>query len=222
MTIILKKVNFMKYTHIIKPNIKHIYIKVDKKNNIQLISSKKMRKEALRALEQKKDWIKRAIEKNQSKIKRENIYKDGGVVYLFSKEYEFVYVRGKEDKITLQDNKIYYQSKEHLYPKKAVETWYKDRLKSYLEPKVLFYAKKLSLFPKGIKYRKMKRRLGSCRYDDILTFNSMLAKLSFVEIDYVIVHELIHIKHKNHSPSFWKEVEKIFPNYKEIRKNITL
>jgi predicted metal-dependent hydrolase len=85
-----------------------------------------------------------------------------------------------------------------------------------------YFSQKLSLCPKEVKYRKMKRRLGSCSISDVLTFNTLLAKLSYIEIDYVIVHELSHIKHKNHSKKFWHEVSKIFPNYKEIRNNITL
>jgi len=212
----------MKYTHIIKPNIKHIYIKVDKDNSVLLISSEKMSKEALRVLENKKEWIKKVKEKNSSKQRRDNIYNDGGVVYLFSKPLELIYVVDKKESIFVEKDKLLYQSKCHKNPKQAVENLYKQELKKYIEPRVQYFAKKLSLFPKEIRYRKMKRRLGSCSYDNILTFNSMLAKLSFVEIDYVIVHELAHIKHKNHSSSFWKEVAKIFPNYKEIRKSITL
>ena len=212
----------MKYTHIIKPNIKHIYIKVDKENNVLLISSKKMRQEALKVLEDKKEWIKKTKEKNLLKPRKDNIYKNGGVVYLFSQAFELLFVSDKKERITIDKSKLLYYSKHHLAPKQAVEQWYKQELKKYIEPRVKCYATKLSLFPKDIKYRKMKRRLGSCSHDDILTFNSLLAKLSFDEIDYVIVHELAHIKHKNHSSAFWKEVSKIFPNYKEIRKNITL
>ncbi len=212
----------MKYTHIIKPNIKHIYIKIDKENNILLISSKSMSKEALKVLEDKREWIKKVQEKNRSKPRKDNIYKDGGVVYLFSQALELVFVLDNKESIVMDKSKVFYHSKHHLASKKAVERWYKQELKNYIEPKVQYYAKKLSLFPKGIKYRKMKRRLGSCSYDNVLTFNSLLAKLSFDEIDYVIVHELAHIKHKNHSLYFWQEVSKIFPNYKEIRRNITL
>ena len=212
----------MKYIHIIKPNIKHIYIKVDKDNNVILTSSKKMKKEALKVLEDKKEWIKKAKQKNALKQKKDNIYKNEGIIYFFGQKFIFVYVAGKNESIRIEGNSILYHSKFHLNPQKTVEKFYKKELEKYIALRVGYYSQRMSLFPKGIKFRKMKRRLGSCSYENILTFNTMLAKLSFNEIDYVVVHELAHIKHKNHSRLFWEEVAKIFPNYKETRKSITL
>jgi len=212
----------MKYIHIIKPNIKHIYIKVDKDNNVILTSSKKMKKEALKVLEDKKDWIQKAKVKNASRPKRDNIYKNEGIIYFFGQKFLFLNAIGKKDSISFDGKTLFYHSKLHSNPQKTVDRFYKKELEQYIALRIGYYSQKMSLYPKGVKFRKMKRRLGSCSYDNILTFNIMLAKLSFHEIDYVIVHELTHIKHKNHSKEFWAEVSKIFPNYKEIRKNITL
>jgi len=212
----------MKYIHIIKPNIKHIYIKVDKDNNVILTSSKKMKKEALKVLEDKKDWIQKVKAKNALRPKRDNIYKNEGIMYFFGQKFLFLNAIGKKDSISFDGKTLFYHSKFHTNPQKAVERFYKKELEQYIALRIGYYSQKMSLYPKGVKFRKMKRRLGSCSYDNILTFNTMLAKLSFNEIDYVIVHELAHIKHKNHSKKFWAEVSKIFPNYKEIRKSITL
>ena len=214
--------DFMKYTHIIKSNIKHIYIKVDKDNNVILTSSKKMEKEALKVLEDKKEWIEKAKAKNALKSKKDNLYKNEGHVYFYGQKYILLNATGKKESISFDGKTILYHSKLHLNPQKAVERFYKKELEQYIALRVEYYSQKMSLFPKEIKFRKMKRRLGSCSYKDILTFNTMLAKLTFNEIDYVIVHELAHIKHKNHSRLFWEEVAKIFPNYKEIRNAITL
>ena len=212
----------MKYIHIIKPNIKHIYIKVDKDNNVILTSSNKMKKEALKVLEDKKEWIEKAKAKNALKPKKDNLYKNEGYIYFYGQQYILLNATGKKESISFDGKSIFYHSKLHLNPQKAVERFYKKELEQYIALRVEYYSQKMSLFPKEIKLRKMKRRLGSCSYKDILTFNTMLAKLSFNEIDYVIVHELAHIKHKNHSRLFWEEVAKIFPNYKEIRNAITL
>lgn len=212
----------MKYTHIIKPNIKHIYIRVDKNNNIILTSSSLMKHEAIKLLNKKKEWIKKAVKKNSLKQRKENIYEDKGTVYLFGKALELKFIFNEKETMLLDGTTLFYCGKKHLNPQKTVERFYKNELKNYIETKVKYFSKRLALYPKDIKYRKMKRRLGSCSYDNILTFNTLLAKLPKNEIDYVIVHELSHIKHKNHSKIFWEEVSKIFPNYKEIRKSITL
>jgi len=212
----------MKYTHIIKPGIKNIYIKVDKDGNVILTSSKFDKEEALKLLEDKKEWIQKAKDRIKSSPKKENVYANGGNIYLFGQKFSFIFIVAIKDDISFDGKTIFYHSKNHLYPQKIVERFYKNELEQYINLRIQFYSKQLSLYPKDIKFRKMKRRLGSCSYDNRLTFNTLLAKLNFLEIDYVIVHELSHIKHKNHSKEFWTEVSKIFPNYKEIRKNITL
>lgn len=58
--------------------------------------------------------------------------------------------------------------------------------------------------------------------DNTLSFNYLCVKLALEEIDYIVVHELSHIKHKNHSKEFWKQVAKEFPDFKKIRSFITL
>lgn len=71
-----------------------------------------------------------------------------------------------------------------------------------------------------ITIRHQKTRWGSCSSSGNLNFNCMLMNTSPELIDYVVVHELCHRKHMNHSPLFWAEVEKVLPNYKELRKEL--
>jgi predicted metal-dependent hydrolase len=62
-----------------------------------------------------------------------------------------------------------------------------------------------------------KSRWGSCSKKGNLNFNYKIALLPLELADYVIVHELCHLGEFNHSPQFWKLVEKTLPNYKEIK-----
>lgn len=75
----------------------------------------------------------------------------------------------------------------------------------------------------GVNYDKLtvklqKTRFGSCSTKKNLNFNAVIALMPKDISDYVIVHELAHLKQMNHSASFWKEVEKIIPDYKDKRK----
>jgi predicted metal-dependent hydrolase len=78
----------------------------------------------------------------------------------------------------------------------------------------------MNLYPINIKYRKMKRRWGSCDSKNELTFNTQLLKLSSDLIDYVVVHELSHIKHKNHSKRFYETLKSYLPEYKMLEKRM--
>ena len=67
----------------------------------------------------------------------------------------------------------------------------------------------------------MKTRWGVCnKVSKTITLNSDLIRYSFDKLDYVIVHELSHFIHFNHSTSFWSLVQKYCPNYKKIRKEM--
>lgn len=66
--------------------------------------------------------------------------------------------------------------------------------------------------------KKLRSRWGSCDTHKNITLNSYLVQLPWALIDYVLVHELAHTKHLNHSSAFWEEVAKVFPDYKERRK----
>jgi len=100
------------------------------------------------------------------------------------------------------------------------DNYYKEMASQYIPERVEYFSRIMGLYPINIKYRKMKRRWGSCDSKKELTFNIYLLKLSRDLIDYVIVHELSHIKHMNHSKRFHDLVSKYLVNAKELEKRI--
>ncbi len=78
----------------------------------------------------------------------------------------------------------------------------------------------MGLTPTHIGYRKAKTRWGSCSSQDRISFNYYLMKMSSSCIEYVVVHELAHIAHKNHSVDFWGLVKRYLPNYKATEEKI--
>jgi predicted metal-dependent hydrolase len=79
--------------------------------------------------------------------------------------------------------------------------------------------------PGGIIFRKMKRRWGSCSTKGIITLSTELIKLADIYIEYIILHELCHLKHHNHSVKFYKLLSQLCPDWKsirdELRKHVT-
>ena len=84
--------------------------------------------------------------------------------------------------------------------------------------RVEYFAKVIGVTYGKITVRNQKTRWGSCSSKGNLNFNCLLMMAPPEVLDYVVVHELCHRKQMNHSKAFWLEVEKVLPNYKEVRK----
>ena len=93
-----------------------------------------------------------------------------------------------------------------------------DKAGRVIPPKVHRYAALLGVSYGRITIRLQKSRWGSCSSKGNLNFNCLLMNAPDEIVDYVVVHELCHRKHMDHSGAFWAEVENILPDYKERRK----
>lgn len=102
--------------------------------------------------------------------------------------------------------------------KEALEKRYRQAAREYFSSRVSFYAKILQVTFSSITIRNQKTRWGSCSSRGTLSFNWRLMLAPPRILDYVVVHELCHLIHMNHSADFWREVERILPDYKESRK----
>ena len=94
----------------------------------------------------------------------------------------------------------------------------KAKARSVIPPKVEYYAKKMGVKPKSVKITSAHSRFGSCSGDNGLCFSYILMRYPEEAIDYVVVHELAHIKHHNHGRSFYALIGKYMPDYKQREK----
>ena len=101
--------------------------------------------------------------------------------------------------------------REHIY-KNYAPTLFLDRVEKF--------AHQMQLFPSRVSFRKAKTRWGSCSSKNSISLNIALTALPRYLSDYIIVHELAHIKEKNHSKAFWSLVEQHYPNYKVAREEL--
>lgn len=103
---------------------------------------------------------------------------------------------------------------------KSAEKELKQILLDYITPIVDEYSAKIWIPYKSIRVWKAKTKRWSCSFDQKLMFNINLIHLPTKYIRYVIVHEICHLKHKNHSSKFWAEVEWFLPDFKQTRKEL--
>lgn len=94
----------------------------------------------------------------------------------------------------------------------------KDAAKKYIPTRVQYLAYKYDFKYLKIRITSARTRFGSCSSKKTLNFSYRLMQYRKECIDYVIIHELCHLRHMNHSRDFWKEVESIMPNYKKWQK----
>jgi predicted metal-dependent hydrolase len=97
---------------------------------------------------------------------------------------------------------------------------YRMLAKRDLTGKALEYAKRMGVSPAAVKINGAKTRWGSCSASRSLNFSWRLIMADDTVIDYVVVHELAHIKEMNHSPRFWAIVADVLPDYKERQKRL--
>jgi len=99
--------------------------------------------------------------------------------------------------------------------KQLLVKWYKQQAQLIMIEKTQHYAKIIGVSPSSVVIKAFKSRWGSCSIKSVIQYNWKIIMAPEPVIDYLVVHELCHILHHNHSPTFWKSVGKYCPNYKE-------
>ena len=87
-----------------------------------------------------------------------------------------------------------------------------------IPPLVERYSKLMELRPTSVKITSAEKRFGSCSSKNALCFSWRLMAYPTEAVEYVVVHELAHIKHHNHSPAFYAFIEKYMPDYRQRQK----
>lgn len=101
---------------------------------------------------------------------------------------------------------------------KAIEKWYIGQAHMIFPVRVMHYLQFTGGEVKAIRIKDQKTRWGSCSSLHNLNFNWRLIMAPGEVLDYVVVHELCHLTHMNHSRDFWNMVEKVMPDYRVYRK----
>lgn len=100
-----------------------------------------------------------------------------------------------------------------------MEAWYRAQARWHLTGRIDHFARQHGFVYNSLRINGARTRWGSCNAQrGSLNFTWRLVMAPPEIVDYVVVHELCHLKHPNHSPDFWAEVEGILPDYKQRRK----
>jgi hypothetical protein len=171
----------------------------------------------------KLSWVKKKIDEKKNRIENAEHPKQfvPGEKFLYLGEHYPLEMRepGKgRGHLALSHGTFFLDSDCTAKARDVFIQWYKERAREIFTERVNFYSRQLKLYPKEIRISSAKTRYGSCTADNKVFFSFRLVMAPYLKIDYVIVHELAHIKIKNHSKRFWSYMGEVMPEYGKYRK----
>lgn len=179
----------------------------------------------LELLESKSNWIIEHMDKyfEAKEKKTESDYEAGDMYKVLWKSYELKVVINSDifkAEVKLSDKFILVEAKteDKEIIASAIDTFYKREARKIIKDRVKIYQKHFKVKPKDITFKNEKSRWGSCTSDRVINFNYRIIMAPLNIVDYLVVHEMCHLAHMNHSKSFWTLVGSILPDYKESRE----
>lgn len=193
---------------------KSITIKIDENGNVIILCPKNFSNNNVsRILEAKKQWI---IKTQQNLLGTKKVYKD---YYLYKK----IFILGQSLEIKKEEKFLIIGNNQLKIIRNDIKTTLKNWLISkseYIVKRIESLAKIYQFSYKTITIISAKKKWGGCDNNHNIRLNFKMLCLAKEYIDYICIHELSHTKHLNHSKNFYREIQKILPNYKNLQKGI--
>ena len=202
---------------IIRSSRKTIAVSVDSLGKVTVRAPKRCDdKRIFSFLQQHEDWILRQKAKMQGagvQLPSEDL--EGYALQLLGKPYRICLYEGKEIRLDNEQN-LLFLPKENA--QERLVRWLKGNAKRILTALTESTAKTMQTTFCKVRISSAKTRWGSCSGKDVISYSFRLIYAPKEVVEYVVVHELAHTKHKNHSKAFWEEVARFAPDYKLRRK----
>lgn len=205
-----------------------IGLRVEVERGIEVVLPRGIpQREGERVLHANLDWVEKTWQRLSKRAKRQGIKPGSGEAAL---EPDEILVGGKRVKIVIQKGKgtpgVNLAGNNLIVPttngtkieaQKKVLIWLKKQSATMIETSVRKYAPLMGVRPTKISQRDQRTRWGSCSHRGTLSFNWRLIMAPPEILNYVVIHELAHLRHHNHSTAFWAMVAQYDPNVKKYR-----
>jgi len=197
-------------------------LKVDKQGQVVVMTPLHTSKQDVRRFVQaKRDWISNQLARHETLSLQKELAR-GASLHFLGASLDIKAVIGPRNLCEQRDNVLYVVSRQSEPGKDYLETrashWLREQAGEMLPQKLQFLSSQTGLSGKGLQIKSYRARWGSCRHDGVIQLNWKLIMAPSEVIDYVLVHELSHLKHFNHSAAFWALVDQHCPEYKQRRQ----
>ncbi len=193
-----------------RPRNRNTYIRITHIGEVRVRTPLKTESSVRRILKLREEWIKDKLNALQVSLEDRPV---------LGKEIRF---RGEKRSIEQIPNlqKKIEKCKNEINIEKYYHQFYKDEALLSIPSRVSYYARKMELHPSTVRFKRLRSRWGSCDSKGVVTFNTMMMQLSYEQIDYIIVHELAHLRHMNHSRAFHDLVKRYLPEASKLRAEL--
>ncbi len=204
---------------IIRSNRKTIALKIDNQSNLIIKAPSSVPLSYIQKIvQQKQNWIiaKKIEVQNRKKFTRN--LSDGASITIFGKDYIIQYVDNLQFALHLKNQLLQVANDQSKYIKPLLKHLIIKMAKEFFSVHVAKWASIMGVKYNRISIKNTISRWGSCSSLGNLNFNWKLAFAPVEIIEYIVIHELSHLRYLNHSVDFWNEVRKYCPEYKKHKK----
>ncbi len=198
-----------------KVRLKHKYITISRDGVLVKTNKSASLRDIKEMVVKKSEWILKKTEL----FKDDNGGRDDSKLYYLGEKYDIKMIVSNNKKVTLEfkDSKFYITTPliySEIEFETTIKNFYKQNAVKQILPMVEKWSKTMNTIPAKVSFRDAKKRWGSCSSINNISFNYNLMKLPLFLIEYIVVHELAHIRHHNHSKRFWRFVKFYMDDYK--------
>lgn len=214
----------------VNPRAKRLILRIDPKKGeaVAVAPSKRKLGEAVAFAKSKVDWIAAQLDQKTEDAVR---FEEGALIPLRGTPCQLtcsgegrlakLIDNTRSDHAKMQPNILQLPGAPETLPARALR-YFKRAAKDDLTKAVAFHAERLGVTPARISIKDTRSRWGSCSHAGNLSFSWRLILAEPFVLDYVAAHEVAHLKEMNHSPAFWAQVERTYPDWKPARNWLRL
>jgi predicted metal-dependent hydrolase len=186
--------------------------------------------EVRRLVAEKGSWIDKKLREYRAEGVHDAVkkYVEGETFLYLGKEYQLHLAEGNHGPlVTLDDRRLNVvlpggvsAGRQPEMAREAVFEWYRFHAEMIVEDAMGPYCRRLGILPPYYKVKNLSRRWGSCTARNALNFNAKIVMAPLPQLEYVVAHELCHVKIKDHSLRFWSLMEKVMPDYTAAKNGL--
>jgi predicted metal-dependent hydrolase len=167
-------------------------------------------------------WVhqKLALKEKLAGASREPEFVSGESIFYLGRNYRLRLVETQDAPLRFDGHWFLLRQKDRVDAPQHFRGWYSATGTQWLRKRVAAWESRTGASPLRIVLSDLGFRWGSCGKNHVLHFNWRLLQLPVRLVDYVIVHELVHLNERGHSPAFWKALDRVLPDWRERRSEL--